>query len=172
MLKGVRQGFPLTHQGYFWAVHVWLDDLLSEDLIPSTMPLPPSAPSLPMTVDPFRVHPLTRFPTSTSAPLAGTQQQRRDGEHVTREPGASEDTVPWTSKDEINSKVHAMVAASETLKPPLAQGVSLPGPKKSRFVTKMTSAWDRFHSKATSPEPNNLGKKDESLQWIGTLQLI
>ncbi|ODA80303.1 hypothetical protein RJ55_03261 [Drechmeria coniospora] len=60
--------------------------------------------------------------------------------------------------DEISQKVMLMLAATDALKPKSAQGITSSASKISRMVptkvlTKVSTAWERFSAKSSTPEP-------------------
>ena len=61
--------------------------------------------------------------------------------------------------DDIGQKVHAMLAATEALKPAPAPTDGAFGAKKPRLLSRMSGAWDRLHAKRTYSDPRNQGKQ-------------
>lgn len=120
----------------------------------------PQAPSSAIDADPFKMHPPTSLSTSSSAPLTATQQQPSDGENITGNYVTSKNIATSAGEDDIiNKKINAMLAASEALKPALAFGPGSPGHQKSRFVSRMSSTWDKFHPKSTSRDYETQSKE-------------
>lgn len=113
-------------------------------------PLPQSKT---LSLDPFKFHP-TGLKASPSVPLSV-----RDGNVGKGSPVIPKADIlsAVADADEINQKVHAMLAATTALKPSPAPMESQSTSKLGRMVStkvlsKVSNAWDRLHSKAPAPD--------------------
>lgn len=113
-------------------------------------PLPQSRT---LSLDPFKFHP-TGLKASPSVPLSVL-----DGNVGKGAPNFQQTDIQTAiaDADEINQKVHAMLAATIALKPSPAPTANHSASKLGRMVStrvlsKVSNAWDRFHSKPSASD--------------------
>ncbi|CAM1500892.1 Fc.00g100540.m01.CDS01 [Cosmosporella sp. VM-42] len=102
-----------------------------------------------LTLDPFKLHPTTGLKASSSVPLRAV-----DGNIGNRRPETQNTSAPGghDGAEEINQKVHAMLAATNALKPSPAQATNSSTSKFTRMVpskvfAKVSNVLERLHSK-------------------------
>lgn len=106
------------------------------------------------------MQPSTELTTSNSAPFYSIRHQRSNHNDSVQRLSRYEQAMGAVHADDIDQKVHAMLAATEALKPPPpAPTDGAFGAKKPRFLSKMSGAWDRLHSKGASFDRRNQGKQ-------------
>ncbi|KAM0219629.1 hypothetical protein ACHAPQ_005546 [Fusarium lateritium] len=106
-----------------------------------------------LSLDPLKFHPANNFEDSTSVPLAAVDKNVRNP--VTEKP-SSPNVHEECAGEEINGKLVAMLAATNSLKPS-PQRVNSSSSRLTRMMptkvlTKVSSAWDRFHIKPLAHE--------------------
>lgn len=115
--------------------------------------------------DPLKAHPLNYLKTSASVPLGHVDGNVRHARADTPV-GAIEPADP----DEISKKLQAMLAATNALKPSATHPPNPPASKLTRMAStskifaKVSHAWDRLHSKASSESPKNQDTEEHQLQ--------
>ncbi|KAK7424388.1 hypothetical protein QQZ08_008646 [Neonectria magnoliae] len=121
-------------------------------------PLPQSKT---LCLDPLKFHPTAGLQASTSVPLRdldGNVRCRR-----TAGLGASAGAGEPADPEEINQKLHAMLAATDALKPATPQVANSSASKLTRMVSskmfsKVSHAWDRLQSKNSFENAKGRGK--------------
>lgn len=116
-------------------------------------PLPQSKT---LSLDPLKSHPTTNLKASTSVPLGDVDGNVRYRRAVGADRLAPADTS--TDPEDINQKLHAMLAATNALKPSTPQMGNSSASKLTRMVSsrmfaKVSHAWDRLHSKSSFENP-------------------
>lgn len=116
-------------------------------------PLPQSKT---LSLDPLKSHPTTTLKASTSVPLGDVDGNVRYRRPVGADRLAPADTS--TDPEDINQKLHAMLAATNALKPSTPQMGNSSASKLTRMVSsrmfaKVSHAWDRLHSKSSFENP-------------------
>lgn len=111
-------------------------------------------PTRTLSLDPFKFHPANNCKDSASVPLAAVDKNVRNP--VTEKPNIPNIHEECAGGEEINGKLVAMLAATDSLKPSPQRANS----SSSRFtrmmptkvLTKVSNAWDRFHPKPPAHE--------------------
>ncbi|KAH7262253.1 hypothetical protein BKA59DRAFT_550598 [Fusarium tricinctum] len=128
-------------------------------------------PTRTLSLDPFKFHPASNCKDSTSVPLAAVDKNVRNP--VTEKPNIPNVHEECAGGEEINGKLVAMLAATNSLKPSPQRANS----SSSRFtrmmptkvLTKVSNAWDRFHPKPSAhekkPKPPFGDEEGEELAW-------
>jgi hypothetical protein len=128
-------------------------------------------PNRTLSLDPFKFHPANNFKDSISVPLTAVDKNVRNP--VTEKLNIPNVHEECAGGEEINGKLVAMLAATNSLKPSPQRTNS----SSSRFtrmmptkvLTKVSNAWDRFHPKPSTHEkklkPPFGDEEGEKLAW-------
>ncbi|KAI8725141.1 hypothetical protein NCS52_00084400 [Fusarium sp. LHS14.1] len=121
-------------------------------------------PTRTLSLDPFKFHPTDKFKAPESTPLStvdGNIRRRltKDQKNEVVPGGPAEPNSP----EDINQKLHAMLAATDALKPSPPRRANSSASKLTRMVpakvfAKVSNAWDRFHTKSSPQEAGTPGK--------------
>ncbi|KAM5361581.1 hypothetical protein ACJZ2D_013026 [Fusarium nematophilum] len=125
----------------------------------------PLGPTRTLSLDPLKFHPLNNLASSTSVPLSvvdGNVRHRALGQRT-----ATPSAEP-PGADDINQKLHDMLAATDALKPSPPKPTTSSTSRFTRIVptkvfAKVSNAWDRLHSK---PSPQDV-ESNEKLVFDG-----
>ncbi|KAH7148741.1 hypothetical protein EDB81DRAFT_933194 [Dactylonectria macrodidyma] len=121
----------------------------------------PLTQSKTQSLNPLKSHPTPKLRESTSVPLGHVDGNLRSRKPVDADPPKA--AVASADPEDINNKLHAMLAATESLKPSTPQNTNSSTSKLTRMVSsrvfaKMSHAWDRIHSKSSFETPRGHGK--------------
>ncbi|RSL52582.1 hypothetical protein CEP51_015029 [Fusarium floridanum] len=115
-------------------------------------------PTRTLSLDPFKFHPTDNLKATEPTPLAtidGNVRRRltKDQKNAV----GPEEPVEPNSPEDINQKLHAMLAATDALKPSPPQRANSSASKLTRMVpskvfAKVSNAWDRLHAKSSPQE--------------------
>ncbi|KAI8672585.1 hypothetical protein NCS56_00721800 [Fusarium sp. Ph1] len=127
-------------------------------------------PTRTLSLDPFKFHPTDNLKAPASTPLStvdGNVRRRltKDQKNKVVPEGLAEPNSP----DDINQKLHAMLAATDALKPSPPRRANSSASKLTRMVpakvfAKVSNAWDRLHAKSSPQETGTPGKVSHSGQ--------
>ncbi|KAH7266430.1 hypothetical protein B0J15DRAFT_580422, partial [Fusarium solani] len=127
-------------------------------------------PTRTLSLDPFRFHPTDNLKAPVSAPLStvdGNVRRRlmKDQKNAV----VPEEPAEPNSPDDINQKLHAMLAATDALKPSPPRRANSSASKLTRMVpakvfAKVSNAWDRLHAKSSPQETGTPEKVSHSGQ--------
>ncbi|EEU45081.1 uncharacterized protein NECHADRAFT_93591 [Fusarium vanettenii 77-13-4] len=127
-------------------------------------------PTRTLSLDPFKFHPTDNLKAPASTPLStvdGNVRRRltKDQKNEVVPEGFAEPNSP----EDINQKLHAMLAATNALKPSPPRRTNSSASKLTRMVpakvfAKVSNAWDRLHAKSSPQETGTPGKVSHSGQ--------
>ncbi|KAJ4316645.1 hypothetical protein N0V84_007765 [Fusarium piperis] len=121
-------------------------------------------PTRTLSLDPFKFHPTDNLKAQSSAPLSTADGNvRRRLTKDQKNASIPEEPAKPNSPDDINQKLHAMLAATDALKPTPPRRANSSASKLTRMVpskvfAKVSNAWDRLHAKSSPQETETPGK--------------
>ncbi|KAH7149496.1 hypothetical protein B0J13DRAFT_606621 [Dactylonectria estremocensis] len=133
----------------------------------------PLTQSKTQSLNPLNPHLTPKLRESTSVPLGNVDGNIRYRKAVDADPPDAASVDP----EDINNKLHAMLAATEFLKPSTPQDTNPPTSKLTRMVSsrvfaKMSHAWDRLHSRSSFETPRVYSKGGMQDQYEQRDELI
>lgn len=123
-------------------------------------------PTRTLSLDPFKFHPTDNLRAPASTPLSTVDGNvRRRLTKDQKNAAVPEEPTEPNSPDDINQKLHAMLAATDALKPSPPQRANSSASKlTSKVFAKVSNAWDRLHAKSSPQETGTPGKVQHSGQ--------